>query len=129
MSEPLQPLVKRRKPDQTFPGHARHRHPAQGWRGASGGWDFVSTSTTAKPWAWLAKAAAEKPPPGAPSWACTRPPPEWLPSTVRMSAHARGSGTDGYPPQSADDLPGPYASLNPRWTVNSIVSEPLRVHH
>lgn len=23
----------------------------------------------------------------------------------------------------------PYASLNPRWTVNSIVSEPIRVHH
>jgi oligopeptide transport system ATP-binding protein len=23
----------------------------------------------------------------------------------------------------------PYASLNPRWTVHSIVSEPLRVHH
>jgi oligopeptide transport system ATP-binding protein len=23
----------------------------------------------------------------------------------------------------------PYASLNPRWTVNSIVSEPLKVHH
>ena len=23
----------------------------------------------------------------------------------------------------------PYASLNPRWTVNSIVSEPMRVHH
>ncbi len=23
----------------------------------------------------------------------------------------------------------PFASLNPRWTVNSIVSEPLRVHH
>lgn len=23
----------------------------------------------------------------------------------------------------------PYASLNPRWTVNSIVTEPMRVHH
>jgi len=23
----------------------------------------------------------------------------------------------------------PYASLNPRWTVNAIVSEPLKVHH
>ncbi len=23
----------------------------------------------------------------------------------------------------------PYASLNPRWTVNAIVSEPMRVHH
>ena len=29
----------------------------------------------------------------------------------------------------ADDLPGPFSSLNGRWRVGRIVAEPIRVHH
>jgi oligopeptide transport system ATP-binding protein len=42
---------------------------------------------------------------------------------------ARGKTLLGIRRQAQMIFQDPFASLNPRWTVNSIVSEPLRVHH
>jgi len=53
--------------------------------------------------------------------------------TVSIDGHnvqkARGSELLTIRRNSQMIFQDPYASLNPRWTVNSIVSEPLRVHH
>jgi oligopeptide transport system ATP-binding protein len=43
--------------------------------------------------------------------------------------HAHGSELLAIRRKAQMIFQDPYASLNPRWTVNSIVSEPLRVHH
>jgi oligopeptide transport system ATP-binding protein len=42
--------------------------------------------------------------------------------------HARGRDQLGIRRKAQIIFQDPYASLNPRWTVNSIVSEPMRVH-
>jgi oligopeptide transport system ATP-binding protein len=42
--------------------------------------------------------------------------------------HARGKGQLSIRRKAQIIFQDPYASLNPRWTVNSIVSEPMRVH-
>ena len=42
--------------------------------------------------------------------------------------HARGRDQLGIRRKAQMIFQDPYASLNPRWTVNSIVSEPMRVH-
>ena len=42
--------------------------------------------------------------------------------------HARGSEMQMIRRKAQIIFQDPYASLNPRWTVNAIVSEPLRVH-
>ena len=42
--------------------------------------------------------------------------------------HARGKDQLGIRRKAQMIFQDPYASLNPRWTVNSIVSEPMRVH-
>jgi len=53
--------------------------------------------------------------------------------TVTIDGHlvqqARGSELLSIRRKAQMIFQDPYASLNPRWTVNSIVSEPLRVHH
>ena len=43
--------------------------------------------------------------------------------------HAHGSELLSIRRKAQMIFQDPYASLNPRWTVNSIVSEPLHVHH
>ena len=43
--------------------------------------------------------------------------------------HAHGSELLAIRRKAQMIFQDPYASLNPRWTVNAIVSEPLRVHH
>ncbi len=43
-------------------------------------------------------------------------------------AHARGAEMMALRQKAQIIFQDPYASLNPRWTVNSIVGEPLRVH-
>ena len=43
--------------------------------------------------------------------------------------HAQGSELLAIRREAQMIFQDPYASLNPRWTVNSIVSEPLHVHH
>ena len=43
--------------------------------------------------------------------------------------HARGKDQLKIRRKAQIIFQDPYASLNPRWTVNSIVSEPMRVHH
>ena len=43
--------------------------------------------------------------------------------------HARGKQVLQIRRKAQMIFQDPYASLNPRWTVNSIVSEPMRVHH
>jgi len=43
--------------------------------------------------------------------------------------HARGAELLAIRRKAQMIFQDPYASLNPRWTVNSIVGEPLRVHH
>lgn len=42
---------------------------------------------------------------------------------------ARGKNLMAFRRQAQMIFQDPYASLNPRWTVNAIVSEPLRVHN
>jgi len=42
--------------------------------------------------------------------------------------HARGKDQLGIRRKAQMIFQDPYASLNPRWTVNSIISEPMRVH-
>jgi len=42
--------------------------------------------------------------------------------------HAQGKDQLGIRRKAQMIFQDPYASLNPRWTVNSIVSEPMRVH-
>ncbi len=43
--------------------------------------------------------------------------------------HARGKSMMEIRRKAQMIFQDPYASLNPRWTVNAIVSEPMRVHH
>ena len=53
--------------------------------------------------------------------------------TTRIDGHivqyARGSDLLAIRRNAQMIFQDPYASLNPRWTVNSIVNEPIRVHH
>jgi oligopeptide transport system ATP-binding protein len=43
--------------------------------------------------------------------------------------HARGAELMAVRRKAQMIFQDPFASLNPRWTVNAIVSEPMRVHH
>jgi oligopeptide transport system ATP-binding protein len=43
--------------------------------------------------------------------------------------HLRGEQLNLFRRKAQIIFQDPYASLNPRWTVNAIVGEPLRVHH
>jgi len=45
---------------------------------------------------------------------------------ISTAATSRGARHGRPAPAHADDLPGPYASLNPRWRVRDIVAEPIR---
>jgi ABC-type glutathione transport system ATPase component len=45
---------------------------------------------------------------------------------LRRPGSGAGTRRQRAAPPHADDLPGPYASLNPRWRVRDIIAEPIR---
>jgi oligopeptide transport system ATP-binding protein len=123
-----QPLVSVQNLVKAFPGHARHHHPAPGGRRASGGRHFLRYPARETRWGWLGRAAAEKPPPVAPSWVLYSP----TSGKVRIETHEvqaiKGDQPLALRRKAQIIFQDPFASLNPRWTVNSIISEPIRVH-
>ena len=91
----------------------------------------IFTSTTARRWAWSARAAAARPPRPLPSCApSSRPPANPLPGDGRrgsISAAAR-LGAAALRRETQMIFQDPFSSLNPRMTLLDIVGEPLLVN-
>ena len=111
-----------------FPITRRHHLAARGRPGARRGRRWTSPCARAKRSGWWASRAAASPPRAAPSCSSTSPPRASLLRRHGPDHAARRSNCASMRRQMQMIFQDPYASLNPRMTVGTIIGEPLEVH-